>query len=321
MSKLMQSIDERTRLAGTNRLELLLFNLGKDRASQREEVYGINVFKVKEVMLIPEITKAPDMPDGVEGIVSLRGETLPVINLQRFCSIDTDDIPGILIVTEYNRHLQGFLVHSVDSIKRVTWSDVKAPPPMMANRHGGLITAVSETPEHGLIMILDVEKVLADTAGLYETDHLFSDIEKDSDVDITILYVDDSAIARKQIEGTLQALGYKYIAAENGLEAWKKLKFIAEKSELSGEPCNKFIQLVLTDIEMPEMDGYVLTKKIKDDNRFAGIPVVMHSSLTTESNRAIGASVGSDEYVAKFKPSELAATLRKVLISHNYLDG
>ncbi len=320
MSELLQSVDERTSLAGTNRLEVLLFSLGRDTRDEREEVFGINVFKVKEVMHVPEITRAPDMPDGVEGMVSLRGETLPVINLRKFCNIDTGDKLGILIVTEYNRHLQGFLVHSVDSIKRMAWHDVKVPPPMMANRHGGLVTAVSDTGDHGLVMILDVEKVLAETAGLYDDEHLFDEITEDRQADITVLFVDDSAIARKQIERTLKALGYQSIMAVNGQEAWEKLEKIAEEAELAGQGVRDRVQLVLTDIEMPEMDGYVLTRKIKKDGRFDGVPVVMHSSLTTESNQALGASVGSDDYVAKFEPRELAATLRKVLVQHGFID-
>lgn len=319
MSELLQSVNERTSLAGTNRLEVLLFSLGKNDAEEREEVFGINVFKVKEVMHVPEITRAPNMPDGVEGMVSLRGETVPVINLQRFCNIGVGEKPGILIVTEYNRYLQGFLVHSVDSIKRMAWHDVKVPPPMLANRHGGLVTAVSDTEDHGLVMILDVEKVLSETAGLYEDEHLFDDIVEDQSVDITVMFVDDSEIARKQIERTLKALGYKSIVAVNGQDAWERLEKLAEEAELSGRMVKDRVQLVLTDIEMPAMDGYVLTRKIKEDARFNGIPVIMHSSLTTESNQALGASVGADDYVPKFEPRELASTLRKVLEQHGFM--
>jgi len=321
MSELLQSVDERTRLAGANRLEVLLFSLGRDARSGREEVFGINVFKVREVMHVPEITRVPDVPESVEGIVRLRGDTLPVINLQKFCNLGAEDKPGILIVTEYNRHLQGFLVHSVDSIKRMAWRDVKVPPPMMADRHGGLVTAVSTTDDHGLVMILDVEKVLAETAGLYDDEHLFDEITEDDRTDITVLFADDSAIARKQIERTLKALGYKSIMAVNGQEAWEKLEKMAEEAESADQHVRDRVQLVLTDIEMPEMDGYVLTRKIKKDGRFDGIPVVMHSSLTTESNQALGASVGSDGYVAKFEPRELATTLREVLVQHGLVDG
>ena len=319
MSEFIQSVDERTNLAGTNRLEVLLFSLGRNLEDGREEVFGINVFKVKEVMLIPEITKAPEMPANVEGMVSLRGDTLPVINLQKFCNINPEDKPGILIVTEYNRHLQGFLVHSVDSIKRMAWGDVKVPPKILSNRHGGLITAVSDTDDHGLVMILDVEKILSETAGLYEDEDIFEGIDGEEDADITVFFADDSAIARKQIEKTLKRLGYDYIVSINGQDAWDKLQKIAEEAELNGKPVRELIQLILTDIEMPEMDGYVLTKKVKEDSRFSGIPVVMHSSLTTESNRALGVKVGTDDYVPKFEPKELASTLQRALSKHGFI--
>jgi len=315
MSNLLKSIDERTRLAGTNRLEVLLFSLGRDPVTNREEVFGINVFKVKEVMHAPDITRAPDMPPGVEGMVCLRGDTIPVINLQAFCGIDAQEPPRILIVTEYNQHQQGFLVHAVDSIKRMAWADVKAPPAIMANRHGGLVTAVSETDDHGLVMILDVEKVLADTAGLYEDDHLFEEIQADPEQSLTVLYADDSSIARSQIERTLRRVGYRGIGTENGRQAWEKLLQIAEEAELAGQKVSDRIQLVLTDVEMPELDGYVLTRNIKEDPRFSDIPVVMHSSLTTDSNRLLGTNVGADAYVSKFQPLDLVKTMKDVIES------
>ena len=313
---LMQSVDERTRLAGTNRLEVLLFSLGVDAETQREEIFGINVFKVKEVMHAPEITRAPDMPDAVEGMVNLRGETVPVVNLQKFCGIEADRPPAILIVTEYNKHMQGFLVHSVDSIKRLAWADVKAPPSMIANRHSGLVTAVTEVSdgdERALVMIMDVERVLSETAGFYDDESLYQGIESQGLDGCTILFADDSSIARKQIRKTLDRMGVNYISTVNGQEAWDVLGRLADESELTGQPLSEKIWLVLTDIEMPEMDGYVLTRKIKGDDRFSGIPVVMHSSLTAESNQALGESIGADAYVAKFAPLELAATLYDIM--------
>jgi len=212
------------------------------------------------------------------------------------------------------------LMQSVDSIKCMAWHDVKVPPPMVANRHGGLVTAVSDTDDHGLVMILDAEKVLAETAGLYDDEHMFDEITEERKSDIAVLFVDDSAIERKQIQRTLKALGYQLIMTVNGQEAWEQLEKIVEEAELAGQSVRDCVQLVLTDIEMPKMDGYILTRKIKEDWRFNGIPVVMHSSPTTESNQTLGASVGSDDYVAKFEPRELAATLRKVLVQHGFID-
>ena len=310
MSKLMQSIDARTQLAGTNRLEVLLFSLGISGSSRREEVFGINVFKVREVMHIPQITRAPDMPAAVEGMVSLRGIMVPVINLAKFCNLQSDSRPEILMVTEYNKHVQGFLVHSVDTIERLNWDDVKAPPSMITSRLGGLVTAVSELQDQRLVMIMDVERVLADTAGFYEDEDIYTGITShENGKNITVLFADDSSVARGQIKRTLDHMGVRHIGVTNGVEAWNKLNELAENKGANVSTLTKAVDFILTDVEMPEMDGYVLTRKIKNDERFKDIPVVMHTSLTAEANQCLGKGVGADAYVPKFEPKELAATL------------
>ncbi len=314
MANFIQSVDDRTQLAGTNRLEVLLFSLGQDIGTNRDEVFGINVFKVREVMHVPEITHAPDMPESVEGMVSLRGAMVPVINLQKFCGVETEEKPKILMVTEYNKNVQGFLVHSVDNIERLDWDEVKAPPPMLTSRLGGLVTAVAELENKNLVMIMDVEKVLAETAGLYDDDTLFDGITKhDKSEGVTVLFADDSIVARDQIKKTLEQMGLNYIIAKNGAEAWKKLKDISEKADISGRDITEYVNIILTDVEMPEMDGYVLTRKVKADQRLKKLPVIMHSSLTADANQALGKGIGADAYVPKFKPLELSAKLDEML--------
>jgi len=311
MANFIKSVDERTRLAGTNRLEVLLFSLGKDINTGRDETYGVNVFKVREVMLVPAITHAPDMPPSVEGMVSLRGNMIPVINLPKFCGVQTETEPGILVITEYNKHVQGFLVNSVDTIERLAWEDVKVPPRMMSQQHGGLVTAVTELKDSRLVMIMDVEMVLAQTSGFGESEDLFDGIEQVANTDITLLFADDSAIARDQIIRTLNHMGIKHISTTNGAEAWNKLKEIATRAETTHHKVKDFVQAILTDVEMPEMDGYVLTKKIKEDPRFEGIPIIMHSSLSADANQELGKGVGADAYVPKFEPTELASKLHE----------
>jgi two-component system chemotaxis response regulator CheV len=313
MANFIKSVDDRTRLAGTNRLEVLLFSLGKDVHTGREETYGVNVFKVREVMLVPEITHAPDMPDSVEGMVSLRGNMIPVINLPDFCNVETEDKAEILIVTEYNKHIQGFLVHSVDTIERLAWEDVKVPPAMMAQQHGGLVTAVTELKDNRLVMIMDVEMVLSQTSGFGQNSDLFDGIQDVGDSDITLLFADDSAVARDQIIRTMDHMRIKYISTKNGAEAWEKLKDLLERTEATGHKVSDFVQIVLTDVEMPEMDGYVLTKKIKEDPRLSDIPIIMHSSLSADANMALGKGVGADAYVPKFEPTELSAKLHEII--------
>jgi two-component system chemotaxis response regulator CheV len=311
VSDLLKKIDARTKLAGTNKLEILLFSLGHDQRTGRKEIFGINVFKVREVMRTPEITSAPEMPSSVEGMVSLRGSLVPVIDLAKYAGIVTSNKPEIMIVTEYNGHTQGFLVEAVDTILRLDWSAMRVPPDMITNRMAGLVTAVTELDQGTLVMMMDVEKVLAETS-LVDDSHHFINIEPVKE-ERMIFFTDDSAVARKQIERTLDAMQVKYAYAINGMRAWEELQKMAMQADLTGKRLNETLHLVLTDVEMPEMDGYMLTKLIKSDPRFAGIPVLMHSSLSGSSNQKLGQSVGVDEYVSKFEAQKLSMKLREML--------
>ncbi|MBY0578175.1 MAG: chemotaxis protein [Burkholderiales bacterium] len=311
MSELLKNIDARTKLAGTNKLEILLFSLGTDLRTGRNESFGINVFKVREVMRAPEITRAPEMPPAVEGMVSLRGVLVPVVDIAKYAGIETGKKPEILIVTEYNGRTQGFLVEAVDIILRLDWSAMKVPPEMLTAKMGGLVTAVTELADGRLVMLLDVEKILSETSH-FDDSHLFVGIEPLKEKH-TIFFADDSAVARHQIESTLKAMQIDYMSAVNGKQAWEDLLVLAGRSDATHTPLKEIVQLILTDVEMPEMDGYLLTKKIKSDPRFIGIPVIMHSSLSGSSNKQLGQSVGVDEYVSKFEPHKLAATLTRLL--------
>lgn len=312
MSDLLKSIDARTRLAGTNKLEMLLFTLGTDQRTGRCETFGINVFKVREVMRTPPVTAAPDMPAAVKGMVSLRGVLVPVVDLAEYVGIQPLKPRDIMIVTEYNGRTQGFLVEAVDTILRIDWAQMKIPPEMLTTHMGGLVTAVTELPDGRLVMMLDVERLLSETTH-YDDSHIFSALLPLGRDDITILFADDSSVARNQIERTLNALGIKFVAAENGRKALEELEKIAANAEQRGKKVRELLQLVLTDVEMPEMDGFMLTKSIKSDPRFAGIPVVMHSSLSSASNQKLGKSVGVDDYVPKFEPQRLADVLMRTL--------
>lgn len=313
MSELLKKIDARTKLAGTNKLEILLFSLGLDQRTGRKETFGINVFKVREVMRTPEITTAPEMPSSVEGMVSLRGTLVPVIDLAKYTGIITGKKPEIMIVTEYNGHTQGFLVEAVDTILRLDWSAMRVPPDMITNRMGGLVTAVTELENNTLVMMMDVEKVLAETTMSDETDaHIYATIVPLS-VERTVYYADDSAVARKQIERTLSAMNVRSMSAANGKHAWEELQRLATQADLAGRKMCDIVNLILTDVEMPEMDGYMLTKMVKSDPRFAGIPVLMHSSLSGSSNQKLGESVGVDGYVAKFEAQKLSMKIREML--------
>jgi two-component system, chemotaxis family, chemotaxis protein CheV len=311
MSQVLKNVDARTKLAGTNKLEILLFTLGLDTAGERRELFGINVFKVREVMRAPAITRAPDMPPAVEGMVSLRGMLVPVIDLAKYAGLNARS-PDILIVTEYNGRTQGFLVEAVDSILRVDWAEMRVPPELIAGKTAALVTAVTELADRRLVMMLDVEQVLAATSPV-DYEGLYEAIDTKVPPGRTVLFADDSAVARKQISRTLEALNVRQVCTSNGVHAWNTLTEIAATAAASGRMVRDMVQLVLTDVEMPEMDGYMLAKKIKADPRFDGVPVVMHSSLSGASNHQLGKSVGVDDYVSKLEPAKLASVLSRML--------
>jgi two-component system chemotaxis response regulator CheV len=303
---LIESVDARTKLAGSNRMEILLFSLGTN------ETFGINVFKVREVCQTPSITKSPNMPAGVEGLISLRGNVIPVVSLSK--AMHLADAPsglgGSMMVTEYSKRTLGFLVHGVDRIIRVEWDRVRAPETVTGGGHN-YITAITELDSGRLVSIVDVEQIMADTFG----EAMVGQIDKIGGEDeYNLFFVDDSAVARKKIAEVLEKMGVRHKHAQNGMEAWTRLSGMAAHAQQTGHSLREEVNVILVDAEMPEMDGYVLTKSIKSDKRFDGIPVVMHSSLSSEANRSMGRSVGVDAYVAKFDSEALADTLRPLLL-------
>ncbi|AYH42888.1 chemotaxis protein [Azoarcus sp. DN11] len=302
---LLNVVDGRTSLAGSNRMEILLFSLGTT------ETFGINVFKVREVSAAPFITRAPNMPAGVEGLISLRGNVIPVLSLAKILGLAQPGEPlgASMMVTEYSKRTLGFLVSGVDRIIRVEWDKVRAPDNVASSVHN-YITAITELPDGKLVSIVDVETVLATTFG----DAVVGNITPIPDgQNYEVFYVDDSGVARRKIAEVLDKLGVKHKHAVNGLEAWTRLQGMASHAQQTGRLLSDELDLILVDAEMPEMDGYVLTRNIKADSRFDGIPVVMHSSLSSEANRAMGKRVGVDAYVAKFDADALADTLRPLL--------
>ena len=303
---LLEAVDARTQLVGSNNMEILLFSLGTG------ETFGINVFKVREVSKTPKITKSPNMPPGVEGLISLRGNVIPVLSLAG--SMGLPDAPtglgAAMMVTEYSKRTLGFLVQSVDRIVRVDWERVRAPESVISGSSNNFITAITELPNGKLVSILDVEQILANTFG----DAPIGEVARlDEDSEYNVFFVDDSVVARKKIAEVLDKLGVKHKHALNGMEAWTRLTGIAAHAQQTKRDLRDEVQLILVDAEMPEMDGYVLTKHIKADARFNGIPVVMHSSLSSEANRAMGKRSGVDAYVSKFDAQVLAETLRPLL--------
>jgi len=249
------------------------------------------------------------MPHGVDGIASLRGHVMPVLNLSSFMGLGNPAEQKVMMVSEYSRHVLGFLVKDVDRITRVDWDKVHAADGMSSN-HNNLITAITELPNGALVSILDVEQILTTAFG----EDVVGKIDKvEKGHEKCVFFVDDSTVARKKIVEVLEKMGVKNVQAHNGLEAWHRLKGLADAAQHAKVDLHTQIQAILVDAEMPEMDGYVLTQNIKSDRRFDHVPVVMHSSLSSEANRAMGKRVGVDYYVAKFDSTMLSDTLRPLL--------
>lgn len=236
---------------------------------------------------------------------------MPVIGLRK--ALGLGELPeagaGKVIIAEYNKSLQGLHVAGVDRIIRLSWDQVKPPPPLLRNNAGGAVTAVSILEDGRMVLILDVEKILADLCPQPD-EEAFAGVHTEPTLKAKrVLFADDSAVARKQITKTLERLGLSYIQATTGKEAWEQLEALAVQAKAEGRAVRDELQMILTDIEMPEMDGFTLAKQISSDHRFSGIPIIMHSSLTGTCNAEKGKAVGATDYITKFDPKMLAEAI------------
>jgi two-component system chemotaxis response regulator CheV len=316
MKSAQQEIEERTKLAGNNKFELLLFRLGESRNNGQRELFGINVFKVREVLVMPHITELANSHEHLMGVANIRGQIIPVIDLPGVVGCRPTKGRTILMVTEYGRTVQAFAVEQVNEIIRMEWNQVL---PADSSDGGALITGIARldgaTADTRLAQVLDVEQILKNVLPS-TTEEINRDAvgpELQLPPGTQLLVADDSAVARSVIELGLNAMGIPYIMTKTGKEAWDRLNEMAADARKEGKSIRDKIAMVLTDLEMPEMDGFTLTRNIKSDSRFDGIPVVIHSSLTGATNENHVKSVGADAYVAKFNPREFAATLRRVM--------
>lgn len=303
MAGVLDSVNKRTQLVGQNRLELLLFKLG---GIQR---YGINVFKVKEVLQCPPLTALPKLHPAVRGIANIRGQTISVIDMNLATGGRAiDNIQDrFIIITEYNRSVQGFLVGSVERIVNINWENI-LPPPNGVGRYNYL-TAVTEL-DGSLVEILDVEKILDEIAPV-NTEVAAEFIDegiKEKIANKKILVADDSSVARKQIQRAITTLGIECDLVKDGKEALDLLKEIAKT-----EPVTDRYALMISDVEMPEMDGYTLTSNVKGDPDLCALHIILHTSLSGVFNKAMVEKVGADDFIAKFNPDELATAVQRVI--------
>ncbi len=318
MKPALHEVDERTNLTASNKFELLLFRLGESASGKSHELFGINVFKVREILVMPPITEMANASVNVLGVANIRGQIIPVIDLAAVVGCKPTHGLSILLVTEFARTTQAFAVEEVNEIVRLDWKQVLSAE----GQGGGLVTSIArldgDKADTRLAQVLDVEQILREVMPQDKTIDEF----KTSGPKITlppgtvILAADDSATARSLIERGLTAMGLPFIMTKTGKEAWDRLQSISDAAVSEGKSVHDKIALVLTDLEMPEMDGFTLTRHVKGDARFRNIPVVIHSSLTGSANEDHVTSAGADAYIAKFKADELAQTLRSVLSLH-----
>ena len=297
MAGIMHSVDQRTQLVGQNRLELLLFRLNG------RQLYGINVFKVREVLQCPRLTVLPRLNPVVRGVAHIRGGTLPIIDLGRATGGRPlgDLSTAFVIITEYNNRVQGFLVQAVERIVNLNWSDVHPPPKGAGRDH--YLTAVTRVDDQ-MVEIVDVEKVLAEVLATEdpvpkqanEGRHLAAAGTR------KVLVVDDSAVARKQVIRCLEALGIEVHALNDGRQALNWLQARADE----GSSVPDELLMMISDIEMPEMDGYTLTAEVRNDPRLKDMHVMLHTSLSGVFNQSMVRKVGADDFLAKFSPDDLA---------------
>jgi two-component system chemotaxis response regulator CheV len=297
MAGVLESVNQRTQLVGQNRLELLLFKLAG------EQVYGINVFKVKEVLQCPKLTIMPQSKPVVRGVAHIRGGTIPIIDLSLATGQpELDNIDNcFVIITEYNTAIQGFLVRGVERIINMNWEEIHPPPKGSGHEH--YLTAVTEVGGK-MVEIIDVEKVLSEVSPMEEdiSEEILGDDITKAAASMHVLIIDDSAIARKQIKRCVETVGVETTLFNDGRQALDHLLELAD----AGQSASAKYLVMISDIEMPEMDGYTLTAAVRSDPRLAGLHVVLHTSLSGVFNQAMVKKVGADNFLAKFNPDQLA---------------
>ena len=304
MAGVLDTGDQRTKLGGQNRLGLLLFRLGGGR------IYGINVFKVREVLQCPKLTEIPQRNPIVRGIAHIRGGTISVMDMNlAMGNAPLENINNcFVIISEYNMAVQGFLVKAVEKIVNLNWENIH-PPPKGTGR-GSYLTAVTEV-DNKIVEIIDVEKILSEVSPMQEeipeaVIHKET-VQSASARELAVLIADDSSVARKQIKRCVEKLGVKTHLVADGRQALEHLRELVDK----GETVSDHYVLLISDIEMPEMDGYTLTASIKEDPRMKDLHVLLHTSLSGIFNEAMVKRVGADNFLAKFKPDRLAELVQE----------
>jgi two-component system, chemotaxis family, chemotaxis protein CheV len=306
---------------GANELELIIIKMYNKLPDGTLETYsyGVNVAKVREIIPMPVLTKVPDMPDYAEALTEVRGQVVPVINLGKWLKFEPAENVSVkpkIVILEMLGTCVGMIVHDVERIRRIKWDQIKAPPALLQVKHSGRITGVTklDDAEESLLLILDLENVIAEM-GAFPSEKGFSlqDMSKLSRHRLsgTVLIIDDSAVARRILKDILEKLGLNVIESVNGHEAFMVLN--DSLSQIGDKQITDFIQVVITDVEMPEMDGLSFTKTLKAHPNLKSLPVIINTSLSGPESREKAKLAGADGYLVKNEPSHLFEELERFL--------
>lgn len=306
---------------GSNEMELVDFRIFKKTESKvYEGIYGVNVAKVREIIKMPNLTELPGVPEYIEGIFDLRGVVIPVINLARWMNIkeptDEVNIKPRVIIAEFSGILIGFIVHEAKRIRRINWKNIE--PASFASGSGagtldkGKITGVTRIENDEVLLILDLESIVEEL-GIYspKLDIDASELKKLSGI---ALVLDDSVTARKLVKDALEKMGLSVVEAKNGVEGIEKMNELYERY---GDNIAKEVRIILSDIEMPQMDGYHFASNIKNDDRFKNIPIVFNSSLSNEFSELQSKEAGGAAYLTKFDAGIFYQEVLKVIEAHS----
>ena len=310
-------MDDNSLKVGSNEMELVDFRILKQEAdSVYEGIYGINVSKVREIIRVPELTELPGTPEFIEGIFDLRSVVIPVVNLAKWMGItEPEGIENSLriIITEFNNVLIGFIVHEAKRIRRINWSDIE-PATFVSSSDsldGSKITGVTKIEGDNVLLILDLESVVQDL-GLYEPD-IEAVPHEQATFSGLALVLDDSSTARKIVKEALQKMGFQVVEATDGQDGLEKLEDIYG---MYGDDVSNNLKLILSDVEMPRMDGFHFAAKVKDDSRFSSVPIVFNSSISDHFSEDRGIKAGGEAYLVKFDASSFYDEVARVVRAH-----
>jgi len=310
-------MDDNSLKIGSNEMELVDFRILKEEDGEvYEGIYGINVSKVREIIRVPNLTELPGTPEFIEGIFDLRDVVIPVVNLAKWMGINPPEdamANSRIIITEFNNVLIGFVVHEAKRIRRINWNDIE--PASFMSGTGSLdsnkITGVTKIEGDNVLLILDLESVVQDL-GLYEpdVDNIPQELEKFSGL---ALVLDDSSTARKIVKEALMKMGFQVIEARDGVEGLVKLDDLYATYE---ETLADNLKIIISDVEMPKMDGFHFAANVKEDGRFSNIPIVFNSSISDHFSEGRGIEAGGEAYLVKFEASSFYNEVARVVRAH-----